>query len=124
MSTRTLSLLTTLAAAAALALTFGVATGSSAASTSAAKPKKVVPIVMRDPGCHWFSVGGKDSSKLVVQGATTFRNLDEAALNFAGKGYLRHVAVGKTLTVAKPGVYRITMVGQHPDDNTLVLVVK
>ncbi len=120
MSTRTLFLLTTLAAAAALALTFGAATGSAA---SAAKPK-VVPIVMRDPGCHWFSVGGKTSTRLVVQGATTFRNLDEAALVFAGKGYLHRVAVGKTLTVATPGTYRITMVGQHGDDNHLLLVVE
>jgi len=33
------------------------------------------------------------------------------------------VGVGKTITVSKPGTYHITMVGQAPDDNHLVLVV-
>ncbi|MDX6552617.1 MAG: hypothetical protein QOH74_1105, partial [Gaiellales bacterium] len=33
-----------------------------------------------------------------------------------------HVAVAKKITLTR-GSYRITMVGQHPDDNTLKLVV-
>ncbi len=120
----TIKLLVTAAAAVVLAVTWGLASGSSSASASATK-LRVVPIVMKDPGCHWFHVAGKDKIRLVVHGKTAFRNLDEAALTFKGKGgYLRHVPVGKTLTVAKTGTYRIKMVHQHPDDNTLVLVVK
>jgi hypothetical protein len=82
-----------------------------------------VPIVMKDPGCHWFSVHGKYLSKLTVSGKTTFRNLDEAAIVFKGKNFSKKVAVGKTLALGR-GIYRITMVGQHPDDNHLLLVVK
>jgi len=118
-------LLTTVAAAATLALTFGAATGSSATPASAAAAKlRVVKIVMADPGCHWFSVAGKKQARLVVNSTTAFQNLDEAALVFTGKNFLRHVAIGKSLAIAKPGVYHIKMVGQHPDDNNLVLVVK
>ncbi|MGZ8716201.1 MAG: hypothetical protein ACXWYO_03735 [Gaiellaceae bacterium] len=121
----TIYLLSTVAAAVTLALTFGVATGSSAAPASAAAAKqRVVSIVMADPGCHWFSVAGKNKARLVVNSTTAFKNLDEDALVFTGKNYLRRVAVGKNLAIAKPGVYHIKMVGQHPDDNNLVLVVK
>jgi hypothetical protein len=119
----TIYLLTTVAAVVALALTFGVATGSSAAQASAAKVR-VVNIVMADPGCHWFSVAGKNKARLAVSGTTAFRNLDEATVVFRGKNYVRRVAVGKSLAIATPGVYRIKMVGQHADDNVLVLVVK
>jgi hypothetical protein len=107
--------------AAAVAVASGVATASSGAS--AAKPK-VVPIVMHDPGCHWFMVGGKYKLSLTVKGATTFRNVDEAALIFKGKNFTRQLPVGKSLTITKRGVYHITMVDQAPDDNHLLLVVK
>ncbi len=121
----TIYLLMTAVAAAMLAVTSSVATASSAASGSARAAKlRVVPIAMRDPGCHWFRVAGKDKARLVVSGKTAFRNLDEAALVFTGKNYLQRLAVGKSLAIAKPGVYHIKMVGQHPDDNNLVLVVK
>jgi hypothetical protein len=102
----------------------GTTLASGIAMASSAKTLRVVPIVMADPGCHWFKVNGKNTAKLTVTGATAFRNLDEAALVFKGKNFTRHLAVGKTLAIMKRGVYRITMVGQHPDDNTLVLVVK
>ena len=118
----TIYLLTTVAAVVTLALTFGVATGSSAAS--AAAKVRVVNIVMADPGCHWFSVAGKNKAQLVVTGKTAFRNLDEAAIVFTGKNYVRRIAVGKTLAIAKTGVYHIKMVGQHADDNNLKLVLK
>jgi hypothetical protein len=108
-------------AASAVAVASGVATASSGAS--AVKPR-VVPIVMADPGCHWFRVAGKNQTKLVVTGATSFLNQDEAALIFAGKGLHRLLPVGKTLTIARKGVYHITMVKQAPDDNHLLLVVK
>ena len=106
------------AALGATMLASGVAVASSSAKMS------VVPIVMADPGCHWFKVNGKNKARLVVNGPTAFRNLDEAALVFAGKNFKRHLAVGKTLAVTKAGVYHITMVGQHEDDNNLVLIVK
>jgi hypothetical protein len=112
------TLVVTGASVAALALGPGAALASQQAS-----PGTVVPIVMADPGCHWFSVGGKNKASLTVKGPTTFRNLDEAALVFVGKGFNKHLAVGKSLTVAKPGVYHITMVGQAPHDNHLKLVV-
>lgn len=113
------------ATAASLALGAGVATASSAAPASAGAAKlRVVKIVMADPGCHWFSVAGKNKARLVVNGQTAFQNLDEAALVFTGTNYAKHLAVGKSLAIAKPGVYHITMVGQHSDDNHLVLVVK
>jgi len=119
----TIYFLAVAAAAASLALTAGVASASSTPSASAAK-LRVVSIVMADPGCHWFSVAGKNQARLVITSKTAFRNQDEAALVFTGKNYLQRLAVGKSLAIAKPGVYHIKMVGQHPDDNNLVLVVK
>jgi hypothetical protein len=82
-----------------------------------------VPIVMHDPGCHFFNVNGKLLSKLTVSGKTTFRNLDEAALVFKGTSFAKKLAVGKTLALTR-GTYHITMVGQAADDNHLLLVIK
>ena len=113
---------TTLVVTAASVAALALGPGAALASHQASSPS-VVRIVMGDPGCHWFSVGGKNKASLTVKGATTFRNLDEAALVFVGKGFSKHVAVGKSLTIAKPGVYQITMVGQARDDNHLKLVV-
>jgi hypothetical protein len=121
----TIYLLAGLTAAVALAVGAGTALASSAATASATVgTPSVVPIVMADPGCHWFQVAGKKSARLVVDGRTSFKNRDEAALVFAGAGLHQRLAVGKTLAVTKPGTYRITMVGQYRHDNTLVLVVK
>jgi hypothetical protein len=116
-------LLATAAAVAMLALASGVATASSSATAAAAK-LRVVPIVMADPGCHWFRVAGKNRARLAVTGTTAFRNLDEAAVIFKGKNFVRRLAVGKTLAISRPGVYHITMVKQHGDDNHLLLVVR
>ncbi len=120
MSKRITTIFLTIAAAALVA---ALTAGAGLASSHAAK-LRVVPIVMADPGCHWFHVGGKNTTRLTVQGPTAFRNLDEAALVFQGPHFLQKVAVGKSITVAKPGTYHITMVHQSPDDNHLVLVVK
>jgi hypothetical protein len=84
----------------------------------------VVPVVMKDPGCHWFLVGGKYSTKYVSHGAVTIRNLDEAALKFRGPGGTKVDAVGKTLTLKAKGTYIVTMVGQMRHDNILKLIVK
>ena len=117
------SLLAVAVAAAMLTAVSAFATASSTAPASAAKVR-VVPIVMKDPGCHWFLVAGKAKTRLVVHGKTAFKNLDEAALIVKGKNYKARIAVGRKLTIAKRGVYHITMVHQAPDDNHLRLVVK
>src|SRR5690242_20651357 len=70
-----------------------------------------VTVVMRDPGCHWFSAGGKLTTKLAVRGPAQLLNVDEAALKIVGAGTVRRVAVGKTIVLRK-GSYVITMVGQ------------
>jgi hypothetical protein len=55
----------------------------------------------------------------------TIRNLDIAELRVAGPSGTRLDRVGKTMTMTltRKGVYHITMVGQAPDDNHLVLTV-
>ena len=80
-------------------------------------------VVMRDPGCHWFSIGGKFTLMASVAGPVNVLDLDEAALKVTGNGVTHRVAVGKELLV-RPGHYVITMVGQAPDDNYLKLTVR
>ena len=111
-----------LAVVAASALTVGAALASPA--TVHAIKSKTVTIAMHDPGCHWFSDGGKLYAAASVQRGTTFRNLDEATVIFKGTGFTKRVAVGKTLRLSKAGTYHVTMVKQHPDDNHLLLIVK
>jgi len=79
---------------------------------------------MRDPGCHWFHVGGKYTKSVVRHGAVTLVNQDEAALIIKGPGGTRHEKVGGKLRLHAKGTYRITMVKQAPDDNHLVLRIK
>ena len=124
MSKRTTTRFLVAASAAALLAAAWAFAASPAASAPAAATKRAVPIVMAEPGCHWFSVAGKLKTRLTVHGKTTFRNLDEAALIFKGKNFTKRLAVGKSLTISKRGVYHITMVHQAPDDNHLRLVVK
>jgi len=93
------------------------AAGASAAHT------KTVTVVMRDPGCHWFSVGGKFVTKLSVAGPVSLRNIDEAALKVAGPRGVKLEPVGALVALGH-GTYHITMVGQAADDNHLTLVVK
>jgi hypothetical protein len=83
---------------------------------------KTVTVAMHDPGCHWFSVGGKFVKTLKVRGPVALANYDEAALKIAGPSGLKRDAVGKKITLGHDA-YTITMVGQAPDDNTLRLVV-
>jgi hypothetical protein len=77
---------------------------------------------MHDPGCHWFLAGGKYVKALTVKGPVALRNLDEAALKVVGSTGVKRDPVGKQILLAR-GVYKITMVGQAPDDNTLHLQV-
>jgi hypothetical protein len=106
-------------ASALLVLGAGQALGSARHSGTT----KTVTVVMHDPGCHWFAVGKKFLTKLTVKGPIALQNFDEATLKVTGANGTKLDRVGKKISLA-PGTYRITMVGQAPDDNTLKLVVK
>jgi hypothetical protein len=105
---------------AACSLLLGV--GQAAGAAQHVNAAKTVRIVMSDPGCHWFSVGGKLKSTFSVKGPVALANFDEAALKIAGHGSVKHDAIGKKVTLVR-GTYKITMVGQKSHDNTLKLVV-
>ena len=81
-------------------------------------------VAMRDPGCHWFAVGGKYSKSVVRHGSVRLVNRDEAALRIKGPGGTRIDRGGAALTLHAKGVYRIVMVNQAPDDNHLKLTIK
>jgi hypothetical protein len=97
--------------------------GTQAFARTSQAQTRTVTVAMHDPGCHWFSVNGTFTRSLTVTGTVRLRNLDEAALVVAGPAGVRHVAVGKVITVVK-GAYRITMVHQAADDNHLRLTVR
>ena len=104
------------------------APAAATSSASAAANKAPLIIAMRDPGCHWFYVGGGPNDRKYVKsltrsGPVTLLNLDEAALIIKGPGGTKTERVGAKLTLKTNGTYHITMVGQHPDDNTLTLKV-
>jgi hypothetical protein len=94
-----------------------------AGSTTYTRAATRVTVVMHDPGCHWFSVGGKPKTKLVVAGPVRLFNVDEATLKVVGAGTVRRDGVGRTIALGA-GTYTITMVGQAPDDNHLKLIVR
>jgi hypothetical protein len=79
---------------------------------------------MHDPGCHWFVVGGKYTKSATRHGPVTLLNRDMAALRVKGPGGTKLERVGAKLTLHAKGTYRITMVRQAPDDNTLTLRVR
>ena len=99
----------------------GLVAGQALAARHASAPTTVT-VAMHDPGCHWFLVGGKYMKSLAVKGPVSLVNFDEAALKIAGASGVRLDAVGKKVALVR-GAYRITMVGQAPDDNHLKLVV-
>jgi hypothetical protein len=103
------------------------ATAMSMAGQAFAKPQHsnaptTVTVAMHDPGCHWFSSGGKFTKTLSVKGPVELANFDEATLKVKGSSGVRLDRVGKKMVLSR-GSYRITMVGQAKDDNTLRLVV-
>jgi hypothetical protein len=99
-----------------------VVAGTASGAPQQARTASSVKVVMRDPGCHWFAVGGAFKTKLAVKGPAALRNLDEATLKIVGHGKVTRARVGRTVTLTH-GSYRITMIGQKSDDNTLRLVV-
>jgi hypothetical protein len=115
--------LLTLAVAAAIAA--GVlGTGRALATTTHHSAINTVKIVMHDPGCHFFMVHGKITTKDTVKASQVrLVNQDEAALKVASRHGVKHIAVGKSLVVGH-GSYVIMMVGQAPDDNYLKLTVR
>jgi len=117
-----ISLLTLVLAAAICAGVFG--TGRAFATTHRAATK-TVNIVMHDPGCHWFRVNGKLTTKDTVHaGKVKLVDQDEAALRVVDRhGNVGHIPVGKSLVVGH-GSYVIMMVGQASDDNYLSLHVR
>jgi len=107
-----------------LALIASVAlAGQAFARPTHASQVKTLQIVMKDPGCHWFSVGGKLATTASVAGPVKLVNYDEAALKVTAAGTSKLIPVGKQLVVSR-GHYVITMVGQAPDDNHLKLTVR
>ena len=100
-----------------------LAVGQAGATAKQPIATRTVTVAMHDPGCHWFSVGSKLKKTLSVKGPVSLLNLDEAALKVAGPSGVKHDAVGKKIVLQR-GAYRITMVGQASDDNTLTLTVK
>jgi hypothetical protein len=116
-----ISLISLAVAATICAGAFG--TGRALATTSHHTATKTLRVVMHDPGCHWFKVGGKLTTKATVHGRVRLVDLDEAALKITSSHGMRHIAVGKSLVVGR-GNYVIMMVGQAPDDNYLRLTVR
>jgi hypothetical protein len=92
------------------------------ATTSHLAAPKTLNIVMHDPGCHWFQIGGKFTKSATVTGRVRLVDRDMAALKAASGHGMRLIPVGKSIVVG-PGHYVITMVGQAPDDNHLKLTV-
>ena len=84
---------------------------------------QTVRVVMHDPGCHWFqTASGLKRTLNVSGGGVNLLNMDEAALRVVGSAGTKLDRVGGTVRLAR-GSYRITMVGQKPDDNKLALGV-
>jgi hypothetical protein len=105
-----------------------LAASAAAGPTGATGATKLI-VAMKDPGCHWFYVGGGSSHRHYVKSVTrtgpvALLNLDEATLIIKGPGGTRHAKVGATLKLKAKGLYKITMVKQAPDDNHLKLTIK
>jgi hypothetical protein len=81
-------------------------------------------VAMQDPGCHWFSVGGKFLKSVARHGPVTLLNRDEAALRIKGPEGTKIERVGAKVTLRARGTYGITMLGQAKDDNHLILTIR
>ena len=73
-------------------LVFAASAAATSASAASTAPNKAPLIIaMRDPGCHWFYVGGGPGNRKYVKsltrsGPVTLLNLDEATLIVKGPG--------------------------------------
>jgi hypothetical protein len=113
---KSLALALTLISIAVVSVTAGQAFATSHRAPSTLR------VVMHDPGCHWFAIGGKFTTTATVVGPVKVTNLDEATLKVTGHGTTARIPVGKQLLLGH-GRYVITMIGQAPDDNHLKLSV-
>ena len=98
--------------------------GLALAAPAAAGSGSTLTVMMKDPGCHWFYVGGKYKLAVTRSGPVKLVNFDEAALVIKGPGGTRTEKVGGKLMLKAKGVYRITMVKQASDDNHLKLTIR
>lgn len=89
---------------------------------AAMAPVTGLNVVMKDPGCHWFQTDAGLKASTSIKGPVRLMNMDEAALKIVGPSGTTIDHVGKSV-VLQSGKYRITMVGQKPDDNKLKLAV-
>lgn len=110
-------------AVAAMICAGAVGAGQALATTTHQAAPKTLKIVMHDPGCHWFMLGGKFTTKAAITGRVRLVNFDEAALKVASRQGMRQIPMGKSIVVGR-GTYVIMMVGQAPDDNYLRLTVR
>lgn len=111
-----------LVVAVALVASGGNQTQSVARPAMMATPSRTVTVAMHDPGCHWLQVGQDYQKSMSVTGPVSLVNSDEAALKITGPGGAQVDNVGQHVSLI-PGSYRITMIGQAPDDNTLHLSI-
>jgi hypothetical protein len=111
--------LTTLIVTAAVAL----AGGQALSATNRHSAPTTLKVVMHEPGCHWFQVGGQDVETASVAGPVRLLDLDENTLEIASQDGLRYVHVGKSIVLGR-GRYVVMMVGQAVDDNYLKLTVR
>lgn len=116
--------LSLLAVGIAAVICVGIAsTGPASAAKSHQRATTTLNIVMHDPGCHWFKIGGKFTKRATAAGPVRLANYDEATLKVSSQGGLRHIPVNKSIVVGH-GSYTITMVHQAVDDNHLKLTVR
>jgi hypothetical protein len=97
------------------ALLFALPASASTGST--------VKVIMKDPGCHWFSVHGKYLKTLARKGPVTLVNFDMNTLIVKSSHGRKLDKVGRKVKLGR-GKYTITMVKQSKHDNTLHLTVK
>jgi len=112
-----------------VALLAFAASAAAASAAPAGANKAPLIIAMKDPGCHWFYVGGgpnhRQYTKSVTRvGPVTLLNLDEAAMIIKGPGGTKIEKDGAKLTLKTKGIYHLTMVKQASDDNHLKLTIK
>ncbi|HEV8179643.1 MAG TPA: hypothetical protein VGP54_05000 [Gaiellaceae bacterium] len=120
-ATMKISTLSLAVAATICAGAFGV--GQALATTTHQTAPKTLKIVMHDPGCHWFMVGGKIAKTATVTGRVRLLNLDETTLKVASRNGIRRIPVHQSIVVGH-GHYVIMMAGQATDDNYLKLAVR
>ena len=78
-----------------------IGAGNAFATTSHHATVKTLRIVMRDPGCHWFKVGGKFTTTATFRGRVRLVDLDAAALKVASRHGMRTIPVGKAIVVGR-----------------------